>query len=135
MLLPLQPNICGDPFQDRPSLNYTALFYGIKGMPVLTSIHANLTSPSSFLPTQQVRTFHSLPFVILLVDPYLQPTDPPIPLPACPPAANLTEAQELDVTITISTNHGGRMALRVCPLDRNQASQACFNEPQNQLRR
>ncbi len=26
-----QPGICGDPFQDRPSLNFSKSFYGYKG--------------------------------------------------------------------------------------------------------
>ncbi|KAG2502093.1 hypothetical protein HYH03_000585 [Edaphochlamys debaryana] len=74
-----QPDVCGNPFQDNPPINFTTRFYGY--------------------------------------------------------VANLTEAQEIDITISINTNHGGRMALRLCPLARDQISHACFALPQNQLRR
>ncbi len=50
-------------------------------------------------------------------------------------AANLTEGQEMDITITISTNHRGRISLSLCPLDRAQADQPCFDTPSNKLRR
>ncbi len=35
----------------------------------------------------------------------------------------------------VSTNHGGRMSLSICPLARGQVTQDCFNQPQYQLRR
>ncbi|KXZ52085.1 hypothetical protein GPECTOR_10g1108 [Gonium pectorale] len=49
--------------------------------------------------------------------------------------ANWTSGQAVDVTIYLSTNHGGRMAMRLCPLDRFSITPACFEQPQNQLRR
>ncbi|KXZ52084.1 hypothetical protein GPECTOR_10g1107 [Gonium pectorale] len=49
--------------------------------------------------------------------------------------ANWTSGQAVDVTIYLSTNHGGRMAMRLCPLDRFSITPACFEQPQNHLRR
>ncbi|KAG2445311.1 hypothetical protein HYH02_008777 [Chlamydomonas schloesseri] len=49
--------------------------------------------------------------------------------------ANWLQDQEVDITIYLSTNHGGRMAVRLCPRDRFGLYPTCFDEPANQLRR
>ncbi|GLI70312.1 hypothetical protein VaNZ11_015263 [Volvox africanus] len=49
--------------------------------------------------------------------------------------ATWQSGQEVDITITLSTNHGGRMAVRLCPRDRFGIYPTCFIEPANQLRR
>ncbi|KAL6757847.1 hypothetical protein V8C86DRAFT_1614582 [Haematococcus lacustris] len=51
------------------------------------------------------------------------------------PLTNMTEGQIIYPSIQMSTNHGGRMAFRVCPLPREQVTQACFDLPGHQLRR
>ncbi len=51
----------------------------------------------------------------------------------------LTEGSVITTQIFLSTNHGGRMGLSICPLDRSQIDpvlgQSCFDQPQNKLRR
>ncbi|KXZ45811.1 hypothetical protein GPECTOR_50g605 [Gonium pectorale] len=74
-----QPDVCGNPFQDSPPINFTTRFYGFR--------------------------------------------------------ATYTEGQDVNVTIGITTNHGGRMSLRVCPHARDQISQSCFDTPAHQMRR
>ncbi|GIL59843.1 hypothetical protein Vafri_14554, partial [Volvox africanus] len=49
--------------------------------------------------------------------------------------ATWQSGQEVDITITLTTNHGGRMAVRLCPRDRFGIYPTCFSEPANQLRR
>ncbi|GIL46316.1 hypothetical protein Vafri_3328, partial [Volvox africanus] len=49
--------------------------------------------------------------------------------------ATWQSGQKVDITITLSTNHGGRMAVRLCPRDRFGIYPSCFSEPANQLRR
>ncbi len=51
------------------------------------------------------------------------------------PAATLTQGQTFTALITVTANHGGRMALAICPLPKDQVTQECFNRPENQLRR
>ncbi len=53
----------------------------------------------------------------------------------CRRAATLTMGQTFTARISVSTNHGGRMSLSICPLARGQVTQDCFNQPQYQLRR
>ncbi len=49
--------------------------------------------------------------------------------------ANYTAGQTIDVTIVLTTNHGGRMSMSLCPLDRFSITRECFANPANELRR
>jgi hypothetical protein len=50
-------------------------------------------------------------------------------------AAEYTEGEEIDISIYVDANHGGRMAVRVCPLDKGEATMECFAKKENHLRR
>lgn len=47
----------------------------------------------------------------------------------------LTAGSVVNIKLVISTNHGGRMAMAICPLPRGQVTQECFDRPENRLRR
>ena len=50
-------------------------------------------------------------------------------------AATYYEGQVIETDVHVTTNHAGRFAFRVCPLPRDQVTQACFDLPQHQLTR
>ncbi len=50
-------------------------------------------------------------------------------------AATYEEGQEINIKLTITTNHGGRMAIRVCPNSWEQATADCFAKKEHHLRR
>ena len=52
-----------------------------------------------------------------------------------PNKGTFTAGAVVPLTVTITANHGGRMAFSVCPLSRDAATQACFDQPGNYLTR
>ncbi len=41
----------------------------------------------------------------------------------------------INVTVYLDTNHGGRQHMSVCPLPKEQVTQACFDRPEHTLLR
>jgi hypothetical protein len=48
-------------------------------------------------------------------------------------AATLSAGQVVNFGLYINAQHGGRHWFSVCPLPRQQATQACFDKPEHQL--
>lgn len=43
--------------------------------------------------------------------------------------------EKIKIKVYLSTNHGGRMSIKICPLPKEQATQECFDKLEHHLRR